>query len=123
LRTSLSYCASCSSSASTRGLIEATKHGTDLVHHQRAAHRHHNPAMPPPNSRLNRNRQCAWDTIQKGWAMTEQTDHLARAREEIAARVASFKATQQKFEREREEFCVTTLENARNGSDGKAFWS
>ncbi len=55
--------------------------------------------------------------------MTEQTDHLARAREEIAARVASFKATQQKFEREREEFCVTTLENARNGSDGKAFWS
>jgi hypothetical protein len=55
--------------------------------------------------------------------MTEQNDRLAREREEIAARVASFKATQEKFEREREEYFVTTLENARNGSDGKAFWS
>jgi chorismate mutase len=61
--------------------------------------------------------------LKKGWAMTEQNDRLTRAREEIAARVASFKATQQKFEREREEYFVTTLENARNGSDGKAFWS
>jgi hypothetical protein len=55
--------------------------------------------------------------------MTEQNDRLARAREEIAARVASFRATQAKFEREREEYFVTTLENARNGSDSKAFWS
>jgi hypothetical protein len=62
-------------------------------------------------------------TTQKGWAMTERKDRLAREREEIAARVASFKATQEKFEREREEFFVTTLENARNGSDGRAFWS
>jgi hypothetical protein len=62
-------------------------------------------------------------TTQKGWAMTEQQDRLARAREEIAARVASFKATQQKFEREREEYFATTLENARNGSDGRTFWS
>jgi hypothetical protein len=63
------------------------------------------------------------NTTQKGWAMTERNERLARAREEIAARVASFKATQQKFEREREEYFVTTLEKARNGSDGKAFWS
>src|SRR5665213_1530733 len=62
-------------------------------------------------------------TTQKGWAMTEQEHRLARAREEIAARVASFKATQEKFRREREEYFVTTLENARNGSDGRAFWS
>ncbi|SDS27275.1 hypothetical protein [Bradyrhizobium canariense] len=55
--------------------------------------------------------------------MTEQKDRLTREREEIAARVASFKATQEKFEREREEYFVTTLENARNGSDGKPFWS
>jgi chorismate mutase len=55
--------------------------------------------------------------------MTERKDRLAREREEIAARVASFKATQEKFEREREEFFVTTLENARNGSDGRTFWS
>ena len=44
--------------------------------------------------------------------MTEPQDRLAREREEIATRVANFKATQEKFRREREEYCVTTLENA-----------
>ena len=34
--------------------------------------------------------------------MTEQEQRLARARDEIASRVASFKATQEKFKRERE---------------------
>jgi hypothetical protein len=55
--------------------------------------------------------------------MTQQPDRLNREREEIAARVANFKATQEKFEREREAYFVTTLENAKNGSDGKALWS
>jgi chorismate mutase len=55
--------------------------------------------------------------------MTQQPDRLNREREEIAARVANFKATQEKFEREREAYFVATLENARNGSDGKALWS
>jgi hypothetical protein len=58
--------------------------------------------------------------------MTEQQDRIAREREEIAARVASFKATQQKFERERDEYFVTTLENARHGSPAfhrPPFWS
>jgi chorismate mutase len=55
--------------------------------------------------------------------MTTQEDNLARERKEIAARVASFKATQEKFRREREEYFVTTLENARNGTDGKSYWS
>jgi hypothetical protein len=54
--------------------------------------------------------------------MTEQQDRLAREREEIAARVASFKATQEKFEREREEYFVTTLEKARNGSERRRPW-
>ena len=54
--------------------------------------------------------------------MTKQQDRLAREREEIAARVANFKATQEKFKREREEYFVTTLENALNGSDGRALW-
>jgi hypothetical protein len=62
-------------------------------------------------------------TTQKGWAMTEQEERLARAREEIESRVANFKATQEKFRREREEFFVTTLDNARNGSAGRTFWS
>jgi len=45
--------------------------------------------------------------------MTEHRDSAASEREEIAARVARFKAMQQKFERERERYFVTTLENAR----------
>ena len=45
--------------------------------------------------------------------MTEQQrERLAKERAEIAARVASFKATQEKFERERDEYFVTTLRNA-----------
>jgi hypothetical protein len=47
--------------------------------------------------------------------MSEQYDRLAREREEIAARVANFKATQEKFKREREEYFTTTLESARYG--------
>jgi chorismate mutase len=45
--------------------------------------------------------------------MTDQ-DNAASERQEIAARVARFKATQEKFKREREEYFVTTLENARH---------
>jgi hypothetical protein len=44
--------------------------------------------------------------------MNEQKDRLTLEREEIAARVASFKATQEKFKREREKYYITTLENA-----------
>jgi len=47
--------------------------------------------------------------------MTEKEDRLAREREEIAARVASFRATQDKFERERQEYYATTLANAWSG--------
>jgi chorismate mutase len=54
--------------------------------------------------------------------MTEQQDRLAREREEIAARVANFKATQEKFERAREEYFVTTLENARHGLERRRHW-
>jgi hypothetical protein len=60
----------------------------------------------------------------KRMGTTEPQDRRALEREEIAARVASFKATQEKFEREREEYFVTTLENARHGSDHRpSFWS
>jgi hypothetical protein len=47
-----------------------------------------------------------------GWAMTEKEDRLAREREEIAARIANFKATQKKFERERQEYYAMTLAGA-----------
>lgn len=45
--------------------------------------------------------------------MTEDEQCKIREREEIAARIAAFRATQEKFQREREEYCVSTLENAR----------
>lgn len=51
----------------------------------------------------------------QGMGMSEQYDRLAREREEIAARVANFRATQEKFKRAREEYFTTTLENARCG--------
>jgi chorismate mutase len=54
--------------------------------------------------------------------MTEQQQRIARERKEIAARVAKFKATQEKFAREREEYFVSTLENARRSSERPA-WS
>jgi chorismate mutase len=55
----------------------------------------------------------------KGMGMTEQEDRRASEREEIAARVASFKATQEKFRREREEYFFTTLENARHSDNSR----
>jgi len=54
--------------------------------------------------------------------MTEQEDRIAREREEIDARVASFKATQQKFKREREEYYATTLGNAWSGFAQQPVW-
>jgi hypothetical protein len=54
--------------------------------------------------------------------MTEQDKRLAKEREEIAARIASFRATQEKFEREREEYCTRTLQAAR-GSKSVRLWS
>jgi hypothetical protein len=47
--------------------------------------------------------------------MTDKEKRLAKEREEIAARVASFRATQEKFEREREEYYAKTLAAARSG--------
>ena len=49
--------------------------------------------------------------------MTEQQQRTAGEWEEIAARVANFRATQEKFAREREEFFATTLDNARHSSE------
>jgi hypothetical protein len=59
----------------------------------------------------------------KGMGMTELLDRLAQEREEIATRVAKFKATQQKFEREREEYFAATLESARHGFERKTYWT
>ncbi len=46
--------------------------------------------------------------------MMEKNQRLDREREEIAARVADFKAIQERFKREREEYCTMKLENARS---------
>jgi lipase chaperone LimK len=45
--------------------------------------------------------------------MTERQDSMALAREEMAARVASFKATQETFQRDRERYYAATMESAR----------
>jgi len=64
----------------------------------------------------------------QGMGMTEQQDNAASEREEIIARVAHFKATQQKFEREREAYFVATLEGARHSHgprrtvEGMPYW-
>jgi len=44
----------------------------------------------------------------KKMAAQERQERLTKEREEIAARVASFRATQEKFQREREEFFQRT---------------
>ena len=60
--------------------------------------------------------------------MTER-DNAAGEREKIAARVARFKATQEKFKRDRDEYFVATLENALHGEnthravERPPFWS
>ena len=47
--------------------------------------------------------------------MTTLQERIAQERVEIATRVAKFKATQEKFEREREEYYATTLGTAWSG--------
>jgi len=54
--------------------------------------------------------------------MTELELRLAQEREEIAARIARFKATQERFEREREEYFVSTWQRVR-GLQPLPFWS
>jgi hypothetical protein len=64
------------------------------------------------------------DSSKKGVAMNEDTvDWMTREREEIAARVASFRATQKRFEKEREEYYAATLGNAWDGFNRPVFWS
>jgi hypothetical protein len=61
--------------------------------------------------------------------MTEPPNNAALEREEIAIRVANFKATQERFERERDEFFVRTLgnvwlpENRHQATRRPPFWS
>ena len=54
--------------------------------------------------------------------MTKQEERLAQERQEIATRIANFRRTQQKFEREREEYFLTTMQNARR-TEPPSFWS
>jgi chorismate mutase len=54
--------------------------------------------------------------------MTKKEECVAQEREEIATRIARFKATQQKFEREREEYFLATMQNARK-TERPLFWS
>ncbi len=53
--------------------------------------------------------------------MRERQIRLAREREEIAARVATFKATQEKFQRDREEFFQRTWQDIGEEAKPKPF--
>jgi hypothetical protein len=53
--------------------------------------------------------------------MTELQQRIAEERDEIAARVANFRATQEQFAREREEYFFTTRGNARHSSERPPF--
>jgi hypothetical protein len=55
--------------------------------------------------------------------MNDQKDRRTLEREEITARLANFKATQEKFKEEREKYFVTTLENARHSFKRPSFSS
>jgi hypothetical protein len=46
-------------------------------------------------------------------SMNDSKKHLAQEREEIATRIANFRATQERFEREREEFFATAWQRIR----------
>jgi hypothetical protein len=69
---------------------------------------------PESRTRMNVGRDSSESASDKEMSMTEKEKRLAKEREEIAARVASFRATQEKFEREREEYCTKTLQAARS---------
>ena len=53
--------------------------------------------------------------------MTKQPDNAGTEREEIAARIARFKATQEKFRREREEYFTVTMGNASQPRERRSF--
>jgi hypothetical protein len=58
----------------------------------------------------------------EGIGMTDLEERILREREEIAARVASFRAMQEKFRREREEFVSHTWRRIRKG-EPIPYWS
>jgi hypothetical protein len=53
--------------------------------------------------------------------MTKKPDSAAAEREEIAARIARFKETQEKFRREREEYFTITMANASQSHERRSF--
>jgi hypothetical protein len=85
----------------------------------------HNPATRPPHWRPILACQSWRDANQTETecVMTEQEERLAHERAEIAERVASFRETQRKFAREREEYYATTLGNAWSGFARPPFWT
>ena len=93
------------------------KNAPHLIHDLRfkAANNHKHA----PFGRANR---AGRESNEKMMSKTEKEERLARDRAEIAARVASFRETQQKFERERNQYCDTTLSNAVNGSARPSLW-
>ena len=54
--------------------------------------------------------------MRDGTEMAEKDSRQTSERDEIAARVAAFRDTQEKFQRERDEFFVSTMQSTRRPS-------
>ncbi len=52
-------------------------------------------------------------------ARNDKQDRIAKEREEISARVASFRATQERFAREREQYATTAWARAGRNERGE----
>jgi hypothetical protein len=76
-------------------------------------------------SRLNRSHEYDTERLNAGMRLMSEKklEWVAREREEIAARVAHFRATQKKFEKEREEYYAATLSNAWDGFNKPFAWN
>jgi hypothetical protein len=76
-------------------------------------------------SRLNRSHEYDTERLNAGMRLMNEKklEWVTREREEIAARVAHFRATQKKFEKEREEYYAATLSNAWDGFNKPFAWN
>ena len=80
-------------------------------------------ALPRVGSVIDERQNTIDGDLTAAQKLKDESEWLAREREEIAARVANFRATQKKFEREREEYYAATLSNAWDGFNKPTFWN
>jgi len=68
------------------------------------------------NIQTTNNQTADNQAMRDGTEMAEKDSRQTSERDEIAARVAAFRDTQEKFQRERDEFFVSTMQSTRRPS-------